>query len=150
MIDAIDVSPDMAHFLIEELKRRQIEFIVAPYEADAQLAYLNRAGIVDFIITEDSDLLAFGAKKILYKLDFTTLNGEQICLDEMKHDKSSGFNWFSHVQFLMTCIMAGCDYLDQIKGVGLKLAQKLISKNTTLKRALSEISLTKQIPPDYE
>ena len=70
MIDAIDISPDVAHLLITELKRKNIEFIVAPYEADAQLAYLNRAGIVDFIITEDSDLLAFGAKKILYKLDF--------------------------------------------------------------------------------
>lgn len=75
MADAIDVSPDVAYKLIEELKIRNIEFIVAPYEADAQLAYLNRVGIVDFIITEDSDLLAFGAKKILYKLDFINLNG---------------------------------------------------------------------------
>jgi exonuclease-1 len=58
------------------LKIRGIKFIIAPYEADAQLAYLSRHGIVDIIITEDSDLLAFGAKKILYKLDFTTLNGE--------------------------------------------------------------------------
>lgn len=76
MIDAIDVSPDVAYKLIEELKIRNYKFIVAPYEADAQLAYLSRVGIVDIIITEDSDLLAFGARKILYKLDFTTLNGE--------------------------------------------------------------------------
>lgn len=75
MIDSIDVSPDVASMLVEELKSRGIKFIIAPYEADAQLAYLSRAGIVDFIITEDSDLLAFGAKKILYKLDFSTLNG---------------------------------------------------------------------------
>jgi len=75
MIDSIDVSPDIAYKLIEELKNRGIKFIIAPYEADAQLAYLSRKGIVDIIITEDSDLLAFGAKKILYKLDFSTLNG---------------------------------------------------------------------------
>jgi len=31
--------------------------IVAPYEADAQLAYLNISGIADFIISEDSDLV---------------------------------------------------------------------------------------------
>jgi len=42
--------------------------------------------------------------------------------------------------------MAGCDYLNQIKGVGMKLAQKLISKNHTLKKALVEISQQKQIP----
>ena len=46
--------------------------------------------------------------------------------------------------------MAGCDYLDQIKGVGMKLAQKVISKNTTLSKALSELSQSKQIPPSYK
>lgn len=38
--------------------------MVAPYEADAQLAFLNKAGIAQAIITEDSDLLAFGCKKV--------------------------------------------------------------------------------------
>jgi exonuclease-1 len=61
--------------LIEELRIRGIKFIVAPYEADAQLAYLSRNGIVDVLITEDSDLLVFGAKRILYKLDFSTMSG---------------------------------------------------------------------------
>lgn len=31
MIDSIDVSPDIAYKLIEELKNRGIKFIVAPY-----------------------------------------------------------------------------------------------------------------------
>lgn len=39
---------------------------MAPYEADAQLAYLNKAGIAQAVITEDSDLLAFGCKKVLH------------------------------------------------------------------------------------
>lgn len=42
-----------------------VDCLVAPYEADAQLAYLNKAGIVQAVITEDSDLLAFGCKKVL-------------------------------------------------------------------------------------
>ena len=137
MIDSIDVSPDIAYKLIEELKKQNYKFIVAPYEADAQLAYLSRKGLVDVIITEDSDLLAFGAKRILYKLDFTTLNGYEICLDSIRETVSTGFNYFSHNMFLTTCVMAGCDYLPQIKGVGIKLAQKVISRNGTLKRALN-------------
>lgn len=44
-------------------------YVVAPYEADAQLAYLERIGIVDGIITEDSDLLVFGCKTVLFKMD---------------------------------------------------------------------------------
>jgi len=48
---------------------------VAPYEADAQLAYLSISGIADIVLTEDSDLLAFGAKRVLYKLDYSTYRG---------------------------------------------------------------------------
>lgn len=46
-----------------------MECIVAPYEADAQLAYLQKEGIVDLVITEDSDLLVFGCQRVLYKFD---------------------------------------------------------------------------------
>ena len=42
-----------------------MECIVAPYEADSQLAYLSIQGIVDLVITEDSDLLVFGCKKVI-------------------------------------------------------------------------------------
>jgi exonuclease-1 len=38
--------------------------VVAPYEADAQLCFLEREGYVDGIITEDSDLLVFGCKQV--------------------------------------------------------------------------------------
>jgi ribosomal protein S13 len=33
--------------------------------------------------------------------------------------------------------MAGCDYLTQIKGVGMKLAQKVISRHHNIKKALA-------------
>ena len=58
----------MAYLLYQSFStNKNVESIVAPYEADAQLAYLCRTGYVDFILTEDSDLLAFGAPKVLYK-----------------------------------------------------------------------------------
>ena len=41
-----------------------MEHIVAPYEADAQMAYLQKEGLVELVITEDSDLLAFGCQKV--------------------------------------------------------------------------------------
>lgn len=41
-----------------------MDCVVAPYEADAQLAFLNKAGIAQAVITEDSDLLAFGCKNV--------------------------------------------------------------------------------------
>lgn len=43
---------------------------MAPYEADAQLAYLARTGVVDVVITEDSDLVLFGCPKVKLQFDF--------------------------------------------------------------------------------
>lgn len=60
----VDVTPEMAFEVIQALKAAGVDFVVAPYEADAQLAYLEKHGIVDGIVTEDSDLLVFGCKKV--------------------------------------------------------------------------------------
>lgn len=57
---SIDVTPQMAHAFILALKELKVEYYVAPYEADAQLAYLFHTNHVEFVVTEDSDLLAFG------------------------------------------------------------------------------------------
>ena len=52
------------------LRSENIEYVVAPYEADAQLAYLcsleaEKGGIVA-VITEDSDLMAYGCQAVRY------------------------------------------------------------------------------------
>ena len=39
-------------------------YIVAPYEADAQLAFLSIQGHADVVITEDSDTIPFGCRKV--------------------------------------------------------------------------------------
>lgn len=68
----IDVSPEMALAFIKLLRGKGIQAIVAPYEADAQLAYLVKEGLADFVITEDSDLLAFGASRVNLPLIYNT------------------------------------------------------------------------------
>jgi len=39
----------------------------APGEAEAELAYLNRKGHIDAILTDDSDAFIFGAQTIIKK-----------------------------------------------------------------------------------
>ena len=46
---------------------KDIQYIVAPFEADTELAYLSTSGHVDAVLTEDSDLLAYGCKKVPVK-----------------------------------------------------------------------------------
>ena len=61
----------MIDLFIDILKQLDIELVIAPYEADSQIAYLVREGIADFAISEDSDLIAYGCPKLLMKLQFT-------------------------------------------------------------------------------
>ena len=42
--------------------------MVAPYESDAQLALLSKEGIVDVVISEDSDLLVYGKDQTFFIL----------------------------------------------------------------------------------
>lgn len=47
-------------------------------------------------------------------------------------------NTFEMVQFLDMCLLAGCDYLTPISGLGIKTAHKLIKLHRTYKRVRSE------------
>ena len=51
------------------LAELNIKYLIAPYEADGQLAYLYHNKMIDAILTEDSDLLAYKCDNILLKLD---------------------------------------------------------------------------------
>jgi exonuclease-1 len=118
------------------LKEKKIPFVVAPYEADAQLAYLNRNGYIDVVITEDSDLLAFGAKCVLYKLDYSSFKGEEICLETLNRNTDPNLSYFSHNMFVSACVLTGCDYLNQVKSIGIKGAFQLISVHKTGLKAI--------------
>jgi exonuclease 1 len=64
---AVSVSNAMIMKFIAILRRMNIEFLVSPYEADAQLAYLSKIKIVDVVISEDSDCIPYGCRTILFK-----------------------------------------------------------------------------------
>ena len=67
----IDVTPQMALDVIKMCRKMKIDYIVAPYESDAQLAFLSIRNMVDCVISEDSDLLLFGCKRVSFILSCT-------------------------------------------------------------------------------
>ncbi|NXI73206.1 EXO1 Exonuclease, partial [Anseranas semipalmata] len=121
---SVNVTHAMAHEVIKAARTQGVDCIVAPYEADAQLAYLNKTGMVQAIITEDSDLLAFGCKKVFLKIDKFG-NGLEIDQARLGNCKQLG-NVFTEEKFRYMCILSGCDYLPSIHGIGLAKACKLL------------------------
>ena len=130
-IEAFDVTPEFAYEFMKILKIYNVEYYVAPYEADAQLAYLSHINYIDFIITEDSDLLAYGCKCVLFKLGNLKNEpndvGEEILWENIKNCKEIRFKNFNKDRFLSFCILCGCDYL-KISGVGPKLSNEALNK----------------------
>ncbi|CXI20846.1 exonuclease I, putative [Plasmodium berghei] len=70
-IQAITVSKEIIQSVINFCKKKNIYYIISPYEADAQLSYLCRMGFISCAISEDSDLLVYGCPRVLYKFKNT-------------------------------------------------------------------------------
>jgi exonuclease-1 len=147
---AVDVTPEMARQLIEELKRMKVQYVVAPYEADAQLVYLEQQGMINGIISEDSDLLVFGAKRLLSKLD---QHGD--CIEINRGDFAacrdiSLIGW-TDADFRRMCILSGCDYLTNIPKLGLKTAYRSMRKYKNVEKVLRVLQFEghHQVPAGY-
>jgi exonuclease-1 len=132
---AVDVTPEMARQLIDELKKNGVQYIVAPYEADSQMVYLERKGILDGILSEDSDLLVFGAKCLLTKLDQYG-NCVEINKADFSACKEITLTGWSDVEFRCMAILSGCDYLSSINNMGLKTAYRMVRKHKTIEKVL--------------
>ncbi|CAK1550619.1 unnamed protein product [Leptosia nina] len=123
---SVDITHAMALQLIKECRNRNVDCIVAPYEADSQLAYLNVKNIAHLVITEDSDLILFGCTKVMFKLDF---NGTGTLVETAKLPlvMKCPIERYSFEKFRQMCIMSGCDYLASLPGIGLAKARQFVT-----------------------
>eukprot|EP00892_Ulva_mutabilis_P007615 jgi/Ulvmu1/5225/UM022_0018.1 len=147
---AVEVTPQMARAFMEALATAGVEFIVAPYEADAQMAYLAKNGLVDLVITEDSDLLVYGCPQVLFKL---ARSGEcdHIKIEDLPMNRNPSFVGFSHDNFIEMCILAGCDFVSSLPGMGIKKAHAGVKRFRTFPNVIKSAKLSKvKVPPGYE
>ncbi|CAL8255565.1 unnamed protein product [Lota lota] len=150
---SVNVTPSMAHHVIKAARARGVDCVVAPYEADAQLAFLSKAGLAQAIITEDSDLLAFGCKKVLLKMDKEG-NGLEIDQAHLGRCRSLG-GVFTEEKFRYMCILSGCDYLASLYGIGLGKACKLLKMAnnpdilTVIRKMGQYLKMSVTVPEEY-
>lgn len=142
-MQGLAVGPEMVDALVRELEAEGTKFIVAPYEADAQMAFLSKRGLVDVCISEDSDLLAHGCKRVLFKLRSDGY-GKEIQLQNALESRS-------FEEFQTACILMGCDYLSRLRGAGPKTAFRLVDRcgvdANSLVREAQAAGLS--VPPSY-
>lgn len=135
---AVTVTTHMARQLIAVLRRDGVPYLVAPYEADAQVAYLVQAGHCAVAVSEDSDLLVYGCPAVLTKLD-TSGYGRLIRYEDLRFAEHGGrvlFEpweaWSSGKKLIDMAVLAGCDYFEGLPGIGLKTAHALLRSHGSL------------------
>lgn len=111
------------------LRNKKIPFLVSPYESDSQLAYLSKKNLVDLILTEDSDLIAYGAKSILFKVDKDCKSAQLLERKEFAF-ASSKFSLIDFSDSMLACmfVAAGCDYCNSLPGIGIGRARDIIQE----------------------
>ena len=124
--------------VVKQCREAGVDYIIAPLESDAQLTYLQKIGLVDYIISEDSDLLVFGNTKVFYKFNFDNNEGEVFELNKILTRKK--FEGFTHKMFQMMCMLSVCDYLPSVKKIGMHKAYQLVKEHKLVARIIEVIT----------
>ena len=141
-----EIYQAVVNSLLKSLREKKIPFMISPYEADGQLAYLSNEGLIDLIISEDSDFIGHGCKAVLYKYraeqqqqqqqngnnkqsSFWKVTGDLIRRNDVNAVNTSfDLSSFSDIMLTIFCVATGCDYCNSLKGIGIKTAKNVVEE----------------------
>jgi 5'-3' exonuclease len=113
-----------------------IKYIHMDMEADVVCSALVQHGLVDYCISEDTDLLAYGCPRVIRNFKFSDELVDLYCLNEILTDLG-----LSHAEFVDMCILLGCDYTQRIIGIKGHIAYDLIKKYRSIEAILENIEV---------
>jgi 5'-3' exonuclease len=121
--DADTVTPDMVHDVQMLLGLFGIPYVTAPGEAEAQCASLQSKGLIDGIITDDSDVLLFGGDHVYRNM----FNQAKFVECYTKQDLKQGMG-LDRDTLIQIAYLVGSDYTEGLEGVGTVMAMEIISE----------------------
>jgi DNA excision repair protein ERCC-5 len=124
-------ADEVSHIMVTEcqalLRHFGLPYITAPMEAEAQCAELISLGLVDGIVTDDSDIFLFGGTRV-YKNMFNDKKFVECYLSsDLEKEYALTRNKLIHFAHLL-----GSDYTDGIPGVGPVTALEILTDFSTL------------------
>lgn len=121
--DADEVTQIMVTECQALLRLFGIPYITAPMEAEAQCAELVHLGLVDGIVTDDSDIFLFGGTRV-YKNMFNSNKFVECYLsDDLEKELS-----LSRDQLISIAHLLGSDYTEGLPGIGPVTAVEILSE----------------------
>lgn len=153
----INIVPDDYNHVRELFDILRVPYLTAIGEAEKMCAKLSIDNLVDAVLSEDTDVLAYGAPNFMSKID----TYQDTCM-LINYDHMLALMDITQDQFLDLCIMCGTDYNDNIPKVGSYTAFKHllvhksieeIGKNTSLNISILSHERGRElftIFPDYK
>lgn len=117
----LDIQGKDFELLKEVFTILNVPFFWALSEAEATCAHLCLNGIVDAVMTEDTDILAYGSPLFLHRINISTNSICQIKMVDVLRKLDLNYK-----EFLDFCIMSGTDYNSNIRNIGNERSFKLI------------------------
>lgn len=122
-------APDANGYAVirDKFVANKIPFMVAPFEAEMQLVYLEMNGFVDGILTEDSDAVVLGGKivltKVVYAEEAINCRARTFSYAEFFGGASGRNSYRSQLVKWIQCLpevssLLGNDYIKRLHGHG--------------------------------
>ncbi|KAF5680123.1 DNA excision repair protein ERCC-5 [Fusarium denticulatum] len=121
--DADEVTQVMITECQALLRLFGIPYITAPMEAEAQCAELVRLGLVDGIVTDDSDTFLFGGTRVYKNMFNSNKFVECYLVGDIEKELS-----LSREQLISLAHLLGSDYTEGLSGVGPVTAVEILSE----------------------
>ncbi|KAH9120578.1 hypothetical protein LEN26_011055 [Aphanomyces euteiches] len=121
MRDVDGVTDEMKSQVMDLLRLFGVPFLVCPMEAEAQCAALEQLGLVQGVITDDSDIFAFGGRKVYKNMFKDSKFVEAFFADDI--ERELGLNQDSMIAL---ALLLGSDYTDGINGIGIVNATEIV------------------------
>ncbi|KAG8970514.1 DNA repair protein rad2 [Tulasnella sp. 419] len=121
MRDSEDVTQQMVAQIKVMLKLFGIPYLTAPMEAEAQCAALVELGLVEGIITDDSDVFLFGGLRVYRNMFNQSKTVECFLLSDLSRELGLDRDRLIRLAYLL-----GSDYVDGLPGVGPVVAMELL------------------------
>ena len=125
--DMSTITDEMKDDILKLLQLCGIPWIESPSEAEAQCAALEELGLVDGVVTEDSDIFVFGGpNNKVYKNFF---NENKYVEAYYAKDLQGSLGLKKH-QLVALAMLLGGDYTDGVKGVGIVNGMEILQAFT--------------------
>ncbi|KAG0144656.1 hypothetical protein CROQUDRAFT_659721 [Cronartium quercuum f. sp. fusiforme G11] len=121
--DADDVNVQMSKDVQSMLRLFGLPYVISPMEAEAQCAELMRRGLVDGIITDDSDVFLFGGTRVYKNMFNQNKFVECYLMSDLEKELGLGRDKLIQLAYLL-----GSDYTEGLAGVGPVTAMEILSE----------------------